>query len=200
MSSACTPASPSPLGGEDARPRLAVADLDSRTGATIAGAIASRLAELVRGNFAGPFVRPGPHWRYTRQSVGLLPLLAIAILGAGSAVACEVPEGFARLASPQAEIAYRWEPEELKVGRFFAAEVIACRAPDAKPVRSIVLDAQMPAHGHGMNYRPTATQTNPSRFQVSGLMLHMPGRWRLTVDLVQADRRTRLEHDIDLKP
>ena len=31
-------------------------------------------------------------------------------------------------------------------------------------------------------------------------MLHMPGRWRLTIDLVQADRRTRLTHDIDLKP
>jgi len=28
----------------------------------------------------------------------------------------------------------------------------------------------------------------------------MPGRWRLTVDLVQGDRRTRLSHDIDLKP
>ncbi len=58
-----------------------------------------------------------------------------SILGAGGAAACEVPEGFARLASPQAEIAYRWEPAELKVGRFFAAEVIACRAPDAEPVR-----------------------------------------------------------------
>ena len=42
-----------------------------------------------------------------------------------------MPEGFTRLASPEAEIAYRWEPEHLKVGQFFAAEVIACRAPGA---------------------------------------------------------------------
>jgi hypothetical protein len=66
--------------------------------------------------------------------------------------------------------------------------------------QTIIVDAQMPAHGHGMNYRPTTTASGPSRFQVSGLMLHMPGRWRLTVDLVQADRRTRLSHDLDLPP
>jgi len=28
----------------------------------------------------------------------------------------------------------------------------------------------------------------------------MPGRWHLTIDLVQADRRTRLTHKLDLKP
>ena len=87
---------------------------------------------------------------------------------------------------------------QLKVGQFFTMDVITCRASGT--VEAIVVDAQMPAHGHGMNYRPTATQPAPSHFQVSGLMLHMPGRWRLIVDLVQADRRTRLEHDIDLKP
>lgn len=181
MSSACMPASPSPLGGEDARPRFAVADLDRRVSATIAGAIVSRLAGLVRGNFE-------------------FTTLLLTILGAGGAAACEVPEGFARLASPQAEIAYRWEPAELKVGRFFAAEVIACRTPDAKPVRTIVLDAQMPAHGHGMNYRPAIAETGPGRFRFTGLMLHMPGTWRLTFDLFQGDRRTRLTREITLKP
>jgi hypothetical protein len=70
--------------------------------------------------------------------------------------------------------------------------------PDA--VREIILDAQMPAHGHGMNYRPTAVSLAPDRFRISGLMLHMAGKWQLTFDLVQADRRTRLSQDVDLKP
>ena len=109
-------------------------------------------------------------------------------------------EGFARLATPEAEIAYRWEPEQLRVGQFFAAEVIACRAPGPGVVGEVVVDAQMPAHGHGMNYRPTATRVAPGRFRVTGLMLHMAGRWRLTFDLVQGDRRTRLSRDVDLKP
>jgi hypothetical protein len=130
---------------------------------------------------------------------GLLALLFM-LPSAGGAAACEVPEGFARLASPEAEIAYRWQPEELKVGYFFAAEVIACRAPKAEPVRTIVLDAQMPAHGHGMNYRPAVAETGPGRFRFTGLMLHMPGTWRLTFDLFQGDRRTRLTREITLKP
>ena len=111
-----------------------------------------------------------------------------------------MPEGFTRLASPEAEIAYRWEPEHLKVGQFFAADVVSCRAPGQASVRDIVLDAQMPAHGHGMNYRPTAMQVGPDRFRITGLMLHMAGRWRLTFDLVHGDGRTRLSQDVDLKP
>ncbi len=127
-------------------------------------------------------------------------VLAAAILFAPDAPACTVPEGFARLATPEAEIAYRWRPDALKVGQFFEAEVIACRAPGPDSVREVVLDAQMPAHGHGMNYRPTGTEIAPGRFRITGLMLHMPGRWRLTFDLMQGDRRTRLSRDVDLKP
>ena len=40
-------------------------------------------------------------------------------------------------------------------------DVIACRAPGSGAVQTIVVDAQMPAHGHGMNYRPTAAQSGP---------------------------------------
>ena len=105
-----------------------------------------------------------------------------------------------RLASAEAEVAYRWTPEQLKVGQFFEVEVIACRAPEPGAVREVVVDWQMPAHGHGMNYRPTVTEAAPGHFHIRGLMLHMPGRWRLTVDLVQGERRTRLARDVDLAP
>ena len=105
-----------------------------------------------------------------------------------------------RLASPDAEIDYRWEPAPLKVGQFFSAEVIACRTPGAGPLAEIILDAQMPAHGHGMNYRPSAALVAPDHFRFTGLMLHMPGTWRLTFDLVQGERRTRLSREITLKP
>jgi len=124
-----------------------------------------------------------------------------AALFASTAIACPtVEQGFRRLASPDAEIAYRWEPGEIKVGEFFAAEVIACRAPGPEPVRQIVVDAAMPAHGHGMNYRPDVTNAAPGHYRFTGLMLHMPGRWRVTIDLFQGGRRTRLTHEVDLKP
>jgi hypothetical protein len=109
-------------------------------------------------------------------------------------------EGFARLTTPEAEVAYRWEPTDIKVGQFFAAEVVACRAPGTEAVSRMVLDARMPAHGHGMNYRPKATQSGPGRFRFTGLMLHMAGAWQITFDLYQGDKRTRLSRELNLKP
>ena len=117
------------------------------------------------------------------------------------ASACPTNEhGFRRLASPDAEVAYRLEPAELKVGQFFTAEIVACRAPKEEPVHAIMIDATMPAHGHGMNYRPAATRTAPGHYRFTGLMLHMPGTWRVTIDLHQGGKRTRLTHEVVLRP
>jgi hypothetical protein len=131
------------------------------------------------------------------QVAALLPMVALA----SPTFACPAPEqGFQRLASQDAEVAYRWDPADLKVGRFFAAEVVACKTPSSEPVREIRLDAIMPAHGHGMNYRPAAVQTAPGHYKFTGLMLHMAGTWRVTIDLVQGAKRTRLTHEVKLAP
>ena len=131
----------------------------------------------------------------------LLSAALASIALAPQASACPTTEqGFHRLASPDAEVAYRWEPAELKVGQFFTAEVVACRAPGADPVREISIDATMPAHGHGMNYRPAAARAAPGHYRFTGLMLHMPGKWRMTIDLVQGAKRTRLTHEVNLRP
>jgi hypothetical protein len=128
--------------------------------------------------------------------------LAFALTSSTQAAAnCHsASEGYTRLATPEAEIAYRWEPDEIKVGRFFEAEVVACRTPGEGAVSRIVVDARMPAHGHGMNYRPKATRTGPDRFRFTGLMLHMAGTWQLTFDVFQGEKRTRLSRELDLKP
>jgi hypothetical protein len=125
-----------------------------------------------------------------------LPVLLIGRPAAG----CSPPQGFVLLSSTEAEIAYRWEPERLEVGRFFAVEVVVCRTPGPGEPREVVLDAQMPAHGHGMNYRPTTERLGHDRFRAAGLMLHMPGRWRFTFDVLHGSGRTRLSRDVDLKP
>ena len=162
-----------------------------------AGKRLCRLAPLPYASLARDGARAPAVCRISATALILVLSLALATPGVA---ACTVPDGFARLSSPEAEIAYRWEPGVLKVGQFFAAEVVACRAPGPGAVSDIVLDAQMPAHGHGMNYRPTVTSTGPGRFRFAGLMLHMPGTWRLTFDLVQSDRRTRLIQEVTLGP
>jgi hypothetical protein len=130
----------------------------------------------------------------------VLLLLAAAAAIPARAAACAPEEGFRRIATGDAEIAFRFEPSTLKVGEFFAAEVIACRAPGGEPVRDVLIDAAMPAHGHGMNYRPSSSRTDDGRYRFTGLMLHMPGAWRITVDLVQGTKRTRLTQDVTLAP
>jgi hypothetical protein len=134
--------------------------------------------------------------------IGIVPIAAaLAACASLPALGCPAgDEGYQRLASPEAEIAYRWEPAELKVGQFFAAEVVACRLPDSAALREIAVDATMPAHGHGMNYRPAAARTAPDRFRFTGLMLHMPGMWRVTFDLFHGDESTRLTHEVRLRP
>jgi hypothetical protein len=136
-----------------------------------------------------------------RRAPAAMLLAALAgIAPARAEVACpDAVQGFPRLKTADAEIAYRWEPAELRVGQFFTAEVVACRAPGAGPVEEITIDATMPAHGHGMNYRPTAERIAAGRYRFTGLMLHMPGTWHITFDLLQGGKRTRLTHEVSLK-
>jgi YtkA-like protein len=131
-------------------------------------------------------------------SAAVAALAAMAPARAETACPGEA-QGFQRLKTADAEIAYRWEPAELRVGQFFSAEVVTCRAPGPEPVGQITIDATMPAHGHGMSYRPAVAPMGAGRYRATGLMLHMPGTWRITFDLLQGAKRVRLTHEMDLK-
>jgi hypothetical protein len=80
------------------------------------------------------------------------------------------------------------------LGRHFTVEAIVCAAPP--PAVLSAVDADMPEHRHGMNYRPVLTTTAPGRYVADGLMFHMPGRWRLLFDVERAGRRARLASDV----
>jgi hypothetical protein len=45
------------------------------------------------------------------------------------------------------------------------------------------VDATMPEHKHGMNYRPSVTPKGTDRFAADGVMLHMAGRWEIVFDV-----------------
>jgi hypothetical protein len=108
----------------------------------------------------------------------LAALLPTALGQAGTARAEETCPGEAQgFRSLDQFAAYRFEPAELKVGQFFAVEVVTCRAT---PADRVIVYARMPAHGHGMNYQPTREHIAPGRYRFTGLMLHMAGIWRFT--------------------
>jgi len=82
----------------------------------------------------------------------------------------------------------------LEAGRHFALRVRACPA-DAELRR---VDATMPAHRHGMNYRPQIEPLGPGLWRVQGLMFHMSGAWELQLDLRRGGRTQTLRQAIDL--
>lgn len=110
------------------------------------------------------------------------------------AQACELPGG-ARLESPSYTLAFRPVPEDIVVGAHFALEYAVCAKPGAAPPGLVGVDARMPAHRHGMNYRPSVHALGDGRFRAEGLLLHMPGQWQL---IFHAGRE-RLVHDISVE-
>jgi hypothetical protein len=88
-------------------------------------------------------------------------------------------------------------PPVIEVGRHFALDVRVC-ADGALPAL-VRVDADMPAHRHGMNYRPSLAAGGEGRYVADGLLFHMPGRWRLLFDVEREGRRARLAAEIVLE-
>ena len=127
-----------------------------------------------------------------RQVVGariaLVPVLAMATMATTAFAACPLPS--TALHRGAVQVAWTADTPPITVGRHFTIQVRLCPA-DAVLAR---VDATMPAHRHGMNYRPTIKAMGAGLWQVEGLMFHMPGAWELRLD-VQAGGRTETLRD-----
>jgi len=106
-------------------------------------------------------------------------LLLAPLAAAAAATACELPGGpVQKIQSARYLVLYRTQPAPLKVGQHFSVEFAVCPTPE-----SVRIDAGMPEHKHGMNYRPTVTATGEGRYRADGLMLHMAGKWELAFEV-----------------
>lgn len=96
-------------------------------------------------------------------------------------------------------VAYRVLPEPIEVGRHFSLEVLVCAKPGAPSAKGLRVDARMPAHGHGMNYRTRVTRRQSGAYVADGLLLHMPGRWELVFDVEGPAGVDRITHGVVLE-
>ena len=120
----------------------------------------------------------------------LLPLLALLTGGGTAHAACgdTLPAAHRLLAEAEGlQIAFAPSPAPLPLGRHFALDIVVCAPAGQSLPATLAVDADMPAHRHGMNYRASVTALGDGRFRVEGLMFHMAGRWRLLFDLPAAD-------------
>ena len=106
----------------------------------------------------------------------------LGALSALSAPACELPPGM-RIESERVSIAYWTIPAKISVGQPFVLEMAACPKRSAQVSDRVKLDAHMPEHRHGMNYRAKVEPRGNGRFHSEGWLFHMPGRWEFIFDL-----------------
>lgn len=67
-----------------------------------------------------------------------------------------------------------------------------------RPVRSVLVDAQMPDHVHGMNVAPTILMLEGGEVASEGMLFHMSGRWEVDVDIDDGETIERAQWDIGM--
>ncbi|MGD9884152.1 MAG: hypothetical protein AB7U95_28995 [Reyranella sp.] len=100
--------------------------------------------------------------------------------------------------SDRTMVAFRPEPMRIEVGQPFSLLFNVCTRKD-NPAELLAVDAHMPEHRHGMNYRPAIVSAGKGRFRADGLVFHMPGRWELDIDVRAGSETERLNHEIIVK-
>ena len=85
------------------------------------------------------------------------------------------------------------------MGQHFGLDIVVCPRAQAALPSAIKVDADMPAHRHGMNYRASVEPLGAGRYRADGLMFHMPGRWRFIFDLAVDGTAERLTREVDVE-
>ncbi len=142
--------------------------------------------------------------RWAATGVVLCSVLgfAMGVAGSGAATACTPAfKGATAVQSPRYTVAWRTQPAGIAVGQHFAVDFVVCPKAGAAAPKELRIDAQMPEHGHGMNYKAVVTPVKSEgdgRYRADGLMFHMPGRWELMFEL-RGDAIDRLVAEVILK-
>lgn len=97
-----------------------------------------------------------------------------------------------------------WEPigGTIPDAEPFAIAVEVARVDGAPLVQDVVVlvDAEMPHHGHGMNLVPVVKPgPRPGTFVAEGLLLHMPGAWVVAIDVGEAGVSERTQWVLDVE-
>ena len=107
------------------------------------------------------------------------------------AAGCELPAGALRAETADFTVGIVTQPATVIPDRVFEADLYVCPRSSPPAVVDARVDARMPRHDHGMNYRPLVQRVGEGRFHVSGLVFHMPGLWEFVIDLHADDRSQR---------
>jgi hypothetical protein len=119
---------------------------------------------------------------------------AAALVVAGPVLACgESLRGERRtIENSRYAVAYVTTPAPVEIGRHFVVDFAVCPRAGAPAPQDVRVDANMPEHRHGMNYRTSVVRSPAGTYRADGMLFHMPGRWDITFDVVAGNRTDRL--------
>lgn len=121
-----------------------------------------------------------------------IALVYCAFSALSALAACPLPDTALRVGSVQA--VWQTKPAPIQNGKLFTLDVQLCPAD----VKLMKVDATMPEHQHGMNYRPSIKHLAHGNWRAEGLMFHMPGTWELKLDVQTAEGKLSLRDTIQL--
>ena len=126
--------------------------------------------------------------------------LAAALPGAAATESCgdALGTGASRAESARYIVAWRPQPSPITVSRHFALDLVVCPKSGVRVPDTLRVDATMPAHRHGMNYKTSVSGKGGGRYRVEGLMFHMPGHWEFAFDVVTGDSVERVAARFDV--
>ncbi len=136
--------------------------------------------------------------RYVR--VGLAAIALVLAQGTAALSACSTGEGAPMQGPPDApwKVAIALDPKGVPPSARFQADISICPANSGVPSH-ITVDATMPAHKHGMNYKPRVLRAENGRYEVKDLLFHMPGVWRFEVTAYLDGKPHRYVHDVTIE-
>ncbi len=126
-------------------------------------------------------------------------MLAAFARGAFAADDCGATLEAAKPSIAEAEgmrIAFAPRAAPVPVGRHFDIDFVVC---GVTPRSVVAVDADMPAHRHGMNYRTRVEALPGGAYRAHGLMFHMPGTWRVIFDVPLEGRTLRVTREIEVR-
>jgi hypothetical protein len=81
----------------------------------------------------------------------------------------------------------------------FSLEVLVEPAPGVGAPVSVVVDADMPSHQHGMNTTPQTVHEDGKRYRTDGMLFHMAGEWSISVAVSAGKGEERAHFPVTLE-
>ncbi len=97
-------------------------------------------------------------------------------------------------------VCYQTKPDPPPLNEPFDVDVFVCNAAKTQLLADVGLtaDADMPAHGHGMNTLPKVQALPNGGFSVEGMLFHMSGHWEIYFDISRNGITERAQFDVHL--